>query len=97
MQGAGEFVITKPRERLEEVFLFIENLDLRDCYLASDHLTNYLWTGHSPFYRGVAGNLPADKEVMKETLRRALEFIDSTDLEIKDSNQLYEEGVIPSL
>lgn len=97
MQGAGEFVITKPRERLEEVLLFIENLDLCNCYLASDHFTNYLWAGHNPFYKGVAGNLTADKELMKETLNRALEFIDSTDLEIKDSNQLYEEGVIPSL
>jgi len=96
-QSTGEFVITKPRERLKEVLLFIENFDLSDCHLASDHLTNYLWAGHTPFYRGVAGLLPAEKEGMLSILHNALAFIDSTGLEVKDSNQFYEEGIIPSL
>lgn len=96
-QKTGEFVITALLNRLKEVQLFIKNLDLENCFLASDHLTNYLWAGNTVIYRGVAGDLPADKEQMLETVRQAIEFIESTELEVKDSNQLYEEGFISAL
>lgn len=93
----GEFNIISPLERLKEVKLLLENLDLKDCYLASDHLTNYLWAGNDAFYKGIAGSLPHDKEEMLKVVRRAIEFVESTELRIKDSNQLYEEGFISSL
>ena len=93
----GEFVLIGPLERLKEVKLFLQNLDLDDCYLASDHLTNYLWAGDNIFYRGITGEIPHSKEEMLKTLQQAIEFIESTDLKIKDSNQLYEEGFISSL
>ncbi|NIM90108.1 MAG: radical SAM protein [Candidatus Aminicenantes bacterium] len=93
----GEFNIISPLERLKEVKLLLENLDLKDCYLASDHLTNYLWADNNVFYRGVAGSLPHDKEEMLKILQQAIEFVESTELRIKDSNQLYEEGFISSL
>lgn len=93
----GEFTIIPPLERLKELKLFLKNLDLEDCYLTSDHLTNYLWAGNDVFYRGVAGSLPHDKEEMLKDVQQAIEFIESTDLKIKDSNQLYEEGFISSL
>ena len=93
----GEFEITPPLERLKEVKLLIGNLNLDECYLASDHVTNYLWAGSTSIYRGVAGNLPEDKEEMLKTLNQAIEFIVSTELEIKDSNSLYEEGFITAL
>lgn len=93
----GEFVITPPLERLKEVQLFVKNLDLERCFLASDHMTNFLWAGNAFFYRGVAGDLPRDKKVMLKTLRKALDFIESTELEIKDSNQLLKEGFITAL
>lgn len=93
----GEFVITPPLERLKEVQLFVKNLDLEGCFLASDHMTNFLWAGNAIFYRGVAGDLPDDKKVMLKTLRKALDFIESTELEVKDSNQLLKEGFITSL
>ena len=92
-----EFVITPPLERLKEVKLFIENLDLESCYLASDHLTNYLWAENTVIYRGVAGRLPDDKKGMLETLLQSIKFIESTEMEIKDSNQLYQEGIITAL
>jgi radical SAM superfamily enzyme YgiQ (UPF0313 family) len=93
----GEFFIATPLERLKEVQLFVKNLDLEGCFLASDHLTNFLWAGNAIFYRGVAGDLPDDKKTMLKTLRKALDFIESTELEIKDSNQLLKEGLITSL
>ncbi|UCC38176.1 MAG: radical SAM protein [Candidatus Aminicenantes bacterium] len=96
-QKNGIFIITPPLERLKEVKLFVEELDLEGCYLASDHLTNYLWAGGGIIYRGVEGNLPGDKKEMLETLSRAIEFVESTDLEVKDSNQLYEEGFLTAL
>jgi hypothetical protein len=96
-RAKGDFAVTPPLERLKEVELFISSLTLKDCFLASDHLTNYLWAGEKVFYRGVAGELPGDEEAMLKAVRRAIEFIESTPLEIKDSNQLYEEGLITAL
>lgn len=93
----GEFVITLPLERLREVKLFIETLSLENCFLASDHLTNYLWAGNTVIYRGVAGQLLEDKMRMIEILSQAIAFVESTDLEIKDSNKLYQEGIITAL
>lgn len=93
----GKFVITPPLERLKEVHLFIKALNLKDCYLASDHLTNYLWAESTIIYKGVAGMLPEDKKVMLETLSQAIENIERNDIKVKDSNQLYDEGAITAL
>ncbi len=93
----GEFEITPPLERLKEVKLFIESLNVNGCDLASDHVTNYLWAGGDVIYRGVAGHLPEDKKKMIKTLDDAIEFIESTKSEIKDSNRLYEEGFFIAL
>ena len=93
----GEFEITPPLERLKEVRLFVENLTVEKCFLASDHVTNYLWAGGAVIYRGVAGKLPGDKKTMIETLNQAIGFIESENLEIKDSNRLYEEGFFTAL
>lgn len=93
----GEFTITPPLEKLKEVKLFVENLDLEDCFLASDHLTNYLWAGNSIIYRGIAGSLPSDKDKMLQTINKAIDFVESSGLVIKDSNQLYREGIISHL
>lgn len=96
-QRKGEFVVTPPLERMKEAELFIERLNLERCYLASDHLTNYLWAGKDIIYSGVTGELPGEKARMLDTVRQAIEFIESTEIEIKDSNQLYEEGFLSSL
>ncbi|UCE21865.1 MAG: radical SAM protein, partial [Candidatus Aminicenantes bacterium] len=93
----GEFEITPPLERLKEVKLFIKSLNVNGCYLASDHVTNYLWAGGDVIYRGVAGQLPEDKKEMIKALDEAIEFIESTESEIKDSNRLYEEGFFTAL
>ena len=93
----GEFILTPPLERLEEVKLFLKTLDVKGCFLASDHMTNYLWAGNTIVYRGVAGTLPDDKEVMIETVKASIDFIKSSDEEIKDSNLLYRDGLISSL
>ncbi len=95
--GKGEFEITPPLERLKEVRLFVENLTVEKCFLASDHVTNYLWAGGAVIYRGVAGKLPEDKKTMIETLDQAIGLIESENLEIKDSNRLYEEGFFTAL
>jgi radical SAM superfamily enzyme YgiQ (UPF0313 family) len=93
----GEFILTPPLERLEEVKLFLETLDVKDCFLASDHLTNYLWAGNAVIYRGVAGTLPDDQERMLSKVKASIDYIRSSDEEIKDSNLLYREGLISSL
>ena len=93
----GKFELTPPRERLKEVEMFLENLDLENCYLASDHLTNYLWAGQNIIYRGVAGDLPGGKPAMLEEVRRAITAIQTSPLPVKDSNQLYREGVLSGL
>jgi radical SAM superfamily enzyme YgiQ (UPF0313 family) len=93
----GEFEMTPPLERLKEVRLFVEKLAVQKCHLASDHVTNYLWAGGTAVYGGITGNLPKDKKTMLHTVDNAIEFIESTDLKIKDSNQLYEEGYFTAL
>jgi radical SAM superfamily enzyme YgiQ (UPF0313 family) len=93
----GEFELTPPLERLKEVEMFLEKLDLKIGYLASDHLTNYLWAGQNIIYRGVAGSLPEDKPTMIEMVRRAIVIIQSSPYPVKDSNQLYREGVLSGL
>lgn len=93
----GAFEITPPLERLKEVKLFVENLTVEKCFLASDHVTNYLWAGGTVIYKGVAGKLPGDKKEMIETLDQAIGLIESENLEIKDSNRLYEEGFFTAL
>lgn len=93
----GTFELTPPMERLKEVEMFLEKLDLKNGYLASDHLTNYLWAGQNIIYRGVAGSLPEDKPSMLETVRRAILTIQSSTYPVKDSNQLYREGLLSGL
>ena len=94
---SGEFGITPPLERLKEVRLFVENLAVNKCYLASDHVTNYLWAGGTAVYRGIAGDLPEDKKTMLQMVDKAIEFVESTEEEVKDSNRLYEEGYFTAL
>lgn len=93
----GEFEFTPPLERLKEVKLLIQTLDLKNCSLASDHLTNYLWAGSSLIYRGVSGQLPDDKPTMIETVQQAIECVQSSSLPVKDSNHLYREGILSAL
>jgi radical SAM superfamily enzyme YgiQ (UPF0313 family) len=93
----GQFVLTPPLERLEEVKLFIQTLDLENCSLASDHLTNYLWAGSSLIYRGVSGWLPDDKQAMIDAVQLAIECVQASSLLVKDSNHLYREGIISAL
>lgn len=94
---SGEFEITPPLERLKEVRLFVENLAVNKCSLASDHVTNYLWAGGTAVYRGITGDLPEDKKTMLQMVDKAIEFVESTEEEVKDSNRLYEEGYFPAL
>jgi radical SAM superfamily enzyme YgiQ (UPF0313 family) len=93
----GDFELTSPLLRLKEVRLFLETLDLEDCFLASDHLTNYLWKGQDTIYRGITGELPQEKARMLKTLERAIELVDSSPELIQDANMLYRSGLIPHL
>lgn len=93
----GEFHIASPLERLEEVQLFLQNLDVSGCYLASDHLTNYLWAGLNIIYRGIAGRLPQDKPAMLESVKKAITVTKTSPYPVKDSNQLYREGILSGL
>jgi len=92
-----EFILTPPLERLEEVMLFLETLEVTKCFIASDHMTNFLWAGNTVIYKGVAGTFPDDKERMLATVKASIDFIKFSDEEIKDSNLLYREGLISSL
>ena len=97
MLKQGRFVPTPPLERLKEVFRFLQKLDLKSCYLASDHVTNYLWAGGRIIYHGVSGRLPEDLPAMREKVERALATARSSPFPIKDSNQLYREGILSGL
>jgi len=93
----GEFRPIPPRIRLQEVKLMLENLTTDDCFLASDHMTNFLWADHEIIYRGITGYLTREKARMLQTLNRTIKLLDSTDRVVKDSHQLYQEGVFSQL
>jgi len=93
----GSFQPTPPLERLKEVKIFLENLNLENACLTSDHLTNYLWAGENIIYQGIAGTIPQDKPQMLQTVQDALAAIQNSPFPVKDSNQLYREGLLSGL
>jgi radical SAM superfamily enzyme YgiQ (UPF0313 family) len=94
---SGEYKPISPIEKLQEVKLFIENLKVNQCVLASDHFTNYVWVDDKIVYKGVYGILPKDKPEMLDNLTKTLDFLTITDGEILDAAILYNRGLIHSL
>ncbi|KYK20588.1 hypothetical protein AYK21_05885 [Thermoplasmatales archaeon SG8-52-2] len=93
----GRYTPTSPVEKLIEVKMFLEELNVKNCELASDHFTNYIWVGSDIVYKGIYGMLPKDKKEMLDTLNQTLKFLDVTDGEILDATILYDRGMINSL
>lgn len=62
----GEFQLLSDDEAVEEIRLFIENLDGITSFLASDHIMNLL--------QDVEGYLPRDKSFMLEAIDRYLDL-----------------------
>jgi radical SAM superfamily enzyme YgiQ (UPF0313 family) len=93
----GRYTPTSPVEKLIEVKMFLENLNVKKCELASDHFTNYIWVGSDIVYRGIYGILPQNKKEMLNTLSKTLKFLDITEGEILDATILYDRGMINSL
>jgi radical SAM superfamily enzyme YgiQ (UPF0313 family) len=94
---SNQYESTAPIEKLKEVKLFIKNLDLKHCELASDHFTNYIWLDKSVVYHGVYGFIPQDKQNMLETIDQTLDFLSVANGEILDATILYERGHISHL
>lgn len=96
-RNSGHYKPTSPIEKLEEVKLFIENLDVNDCELASDHFTNYLWLDGKVIYQGVNGNLPEDRQDMLDMLNDTIGFLSAVEGEVLDATILYDRDLISSL
>jgi radical SAM superfamily enzyme YgiQ (UPF0313 family) len=94
---AGEYKPTSPLEKLEEVKLFLETLDVTDCHFASDHFTNNIWLDNTVVYKGIYGDLPADKEEMLSVLENTIGFLKVTEGDVVDATILYDRGMINSL
>jgi len=97
MMTSGKYKPTSPLEKLKEVKIFVENLKVDNCELASDHFTNYIWLDNTIIYRGIYGILPKDKSELLETLNHTLDFLSFAEGEILDATILYERGLIDSL
>lgn len=96
-RNSGQYKPTSPIEKLQEVKMFIENLELNQCELASDHFTNYIWVENNVVYKGVYGMLPKEKQDMLDILDNTLDFLSITEGEILDATILYDRGMIHSL
>ena len=96
-KNSGHYKPTSPIEKLQEVKIFIENLEVNQCELASDHFTNYIWVNNSVVYRGIYGMLPQEKQDMLDILDSTLNFLSVTEGEILDATILYDRGMINSL
>ncbi|MFC2075168.1 radical SAM protein [Bdellovibrionota bacterium] len=93
----GLYKPTSPIEKLEEVKLLIENLDLTDCELASDHFSNNILVDNQVVYRGIYGRLPKDKSEMLSTLDEKINLLQTAQGDVVDVTILYERGFITSL
>jgi len=93
----GEYTPTSPVEKLQEIKLFLENLQVNNCEFASDHFTNNIWVDNTIVYKGIYGFLPKDKKDMLDLLNNTLNFLSVTDGEILDATILYDRGLINSL
>jgi radical SAM superfamily enzyme YgiQ (UPF0313 family) len=94
---SGQYQPTSPIEKLQEVKTLIENLEVEQCELASDHFTNYIWLDNTVIYYGVYGILPQEKQDMLDTINQTLDFLSASKGEILDATILYERGMIHSL
>lgn len=94
---SGQYKPTSPIEKLQEVKILIENLEVNQCELASDHFTNNIWVDNTVVYRGVYGMLPQDKKDMLGILDSTLEFLSVTEGEVLDATILYDRGMIHAL
>ena len=94
---AGEYKPTSPIEKLEEVKLYLETLDVTDCHFASDHFTNNIWLDNTVVYKGIYGDLPKDKETMLSHLDNTIGFLKVTEGDVVDATILYDRGMINSL
>jgi hypothetical protein len=93
---AGKFQPITPFSRLRETRRLIEKLKINDCELASDHVTNYLWSPEGIVYHGVDGMLPKDREGMLKTIDGAIEEIKDRE-DILDANMMVQKGYIQRL
>jgi len=95
--NSGQYKPTSPVEKLQEVKTFLENLEVDQCELASDHFTNYIWVGKNVVYHGIYGMLPEEKQDMLDILNHTLDFLSTVDCEILDATILYDRGLITNL
>jgi radical SAM superfamily enzyme YgiQ (UPF0313 family) len=93
----GLYIPTSPVEKLIEVKTFLENLEVKQCRLASDHFTNYIWVNNKVVYSGIYGILPQEKQDMLDILNHTLDFLSTIEDEILDATVLYDKGLINSL
>jgi radical SAM superfamily enzyme YgiQ (UPF0313 family) len=94
---SDQYKPTSPIEKLQEVKFLIENLEVNQCELASDHFTNNIWVDNTVVYRGIYGMLPQDKKDMLGILDNTLEFLSVTEGEVLDATILYDRGMIHAL
>lgn len=95
--NSGQYKVLSPIEKLKEVKMLMENLEVNQCEFASDHFTNNIWVDNTVIYRGVYGILPQEKNDMLNILDYTLDFLSKTKGEVLDSTILYEKGLINSL
>jgi radical SAM superfamily enzyme YgiQ (UPF0313 family) len=95
--NSGQYKPTSPVQKLQEIKTFLENLEVEQCELASDHFTNYIWIDKNIVYRGIYGILPNDKQEMLDVLSQTLDFLSTVDGEILDATILYKRGLITNL
>lgn len=93
---AGGFQPVAAVTRLRETERLIAGLRVSACRLASDHMTNNLWTPEGCVYRGVDGSLPRDKAAMLAVLTKAIQEV-SGRTDIMDANALFQKGIMPGL
>lgn len=93
---SGIFQPVTPLSRLRETRRLIEKFKLKGCELASDHVTNYLWSQQGIVFHGVDGMLPEDQKSILKTIDMAIKKIEDRE-DIIDANLMIQKGYIQGL
>lgn len=84
----GEFELTSPHERLQEIRLMIENLEVTSRFCFDHNRNPSYWVGNRLIpllkqdYDGY--KLPEEKEVMLELIDKGLQFDEASFIDVKD-------------
>jgi radical SAM superfamily enzyme YgiQ (UPF0313 family) len=87
-----KITLLTPEKQLEELKLLVRNVEAK-LYFTCDHVSNYLFHKNRPFFTGVHGMLPDERERMLEEIDITIDLVKNLE-GVMNSNDLAKVGSI---